>query len=81
MGASTALTLEDAAAHLAAIAGEEHTSLREGVIDVAPANVEEISGILRFASANELSVTPLGGGPRQDGETRCGHGCAWAQRA
>jgi glycolate oxidase FAD binding subunit len=64
MGASTALTLEDAAAHLAAIAGEEHTSLREGVIDVAPANVEEISGILRFASANELSVTPLGGGTK-----------------
>ena len=64
MGASAALSLEDAAAHLAMIAGREHTFLREGAINVAPANAIEMAEILRFASANELAVTPAGGGTK-----------------
>jgi glycolate oxidase FAD binding subunit len=64
MGASAALTLEDAAAYLTAVVGWEHSSLRDCAIDVAPANAREMAEILRFASANELAVTPVGGGTK-----------------
>jgi glycolate oxidase FAD binding subunit len=66
MGASVALTLEDAATHLAAIVGQEHCSLRDGAIDVAPGNPGEIVEVLRFASANELAVMPVGGGTKTE---------------
>jgi glycolate oxidase FAD binding subunit len=61
MGAPVALSLEDAAAQLAAIAGYAHTAVQAGAIDVAPANAQQISEILRFASGNGLAVSPVGG--------------------
>jgi glycolate oxidase FAD binding subunit len=66
MRASTALALEDVATHLAAIVGQEHCSLRDGAIDVAPGNPGEIVEVLRFASANELAVMPVGGGTKTE---------------
>jgi glycolate oxidase FAD binding subunit len=60
MGAPVALSLEDAAAQLAAIAGDAPAALHAGAIEVAPANTQQISQILRFASGNGLAVSPVG---------------------
>jgi glycolate oxidase FAD binding subunit len=63
-----AFSLEDAATHLASIAGREHTSVCDNAIDVAPAGALEIGEILRFAASSGLAVTPVGG------ETKSGWG-------
>lgn len=68
MSPSTALSLEDARAHLASMIGDDFVDLRDNVITVAPADVQEIAGVLRFAHENELAVSPCGG------ETKTGWG-------
>jgi glycolate oxidase FAD binding subunit len=50
---------------LAAITGPEHVRTEGRSIAVAPANSEEVAGVLRFAQANHLAVAPWGGGTKQ----------------
>jgi glycolate oxidase FAD binding subunit len=67
MSATAALTLEQGMTALASMVGPEHVSIRdEGArtIAVAPTDAQQIAGILRFASANGLSVMPTGGGTK-----------------
>lgn len=59
MSLSNALTLEQGVAQLRSIVGPEHVSLPDDTrqtIAVAPANVEQVAEVLRFASANRLST-------------------------
>ena len=64
MSTSTALTLEQGAAHLAAIVGAEHSIVRGNKVVVAPADVQQIAEVLRFTSANGLTVMPSGSGTK-----------------
>ena len=64
MSVTAAVTLEEAMAHLAAVAGPEHTHLLQDAIFVAPAGTQQIAEVLRFANANGLVVTPTGGGAK-----------------
>lgn len=64
MNTSTALSLEDAAPHLASIAGPAHTHVREHEVTVAPADAPQIAGILRFANEHGFAVTPAGNGTK-----------------
>jgi glycolate oxidase FAD binding subunit len=64
MGATAALTLHECAAHLAAIAGAEHTHLSGETVSVAPADAQQIAAILGFANANGIVVTPSGSGTK-----------------
>jgi glycolate oxidase FAD binding subunit len=52
-------------APLAAITGPEHVRPLGGATAVAPANTEELAGILRFAHEQGLTVVPCGGGTKQ----------------
>jgi glycolate dehydrogenase FAD-binding subunit len=61
---SATLSLADALAPLAGIAGAEHAQLDEGAISVAPANTWQIADVLRFAREHALTVTPAGGGTK-----------------
>ena len=64
MSTSTALTLEQGAAHLAAIVGAEHSIVRGNKVVVAPADLQQIAEVLRFTSANGLTVMPSGSGTK-----------------
>jgi glycolate oxidase FAD binding subunit len=64
MNIAAALTLEQVAAHLASIVGQEHTHLSDETIDAAPGSTQQIAEILRFANANGLTVTPTGRGTK-----------------
>ncbi len=64
MSASAVLSLDQTAAHLASIVGEEHIHLRGQSISVHPADAREIAEVLRFASDAGLAVTPTGGGTK-----------------
>lgn len=58
------VTLENAQAHLASIAGAEHTCISGEALCVTPANAEQIARILAYANQNNLAVTPTGGGTK-----------------
>ena len=64
MGAPAALTVEQGLAHLAAIVGPEHASLRGETIVTAPADIPQIAEVLRFAHANALALMPCGAGTK-----------------
>jgi glycolate oxidase FAD binding subunit len=64
MSTSAALTLEQGAAHLAAIVGSEHAFVRGETIVAVPADVQQVAGVLRFANANGLTVMPSGSGTK-----------------
>jgi len=64
MSPSAAFTLQEGAAHLAALIGAEHTSVRGETVVAAPANAQEIAAVLRFATVNRLTVMPSGGGTK-----------------
>lgn len=51
--------------HLTAIVGRQYVREHQGNLAVAPANTQQISGILRFANENHLTVTPTGGDTKQ----------------
>ncbi|MFP5207383.1 MAG: FAD-binding oxidoreductase [Acidobacteriota bacterium] len=55
---------EESCARVAAIAGAEHTRLQGETVIAAPATVQEISAILRFAHDNGLAVVPTGAGTK-----------------
>jgi glycolate oxidase FAD binding subunit len=61
MSAPAALTIEQGLAGVAAIVGPEHASLSGETIVAAPANIEQVAEVLRYAHANALAVTPTGG--------------------
>ncbi|MGC1461293.1 MAG: FAD-binding oxidoreductase [Terracidiphilus sp.] len=65
MSATSTLTHEECAAHLASIAGAEHAHLSGETVSVAPADAHQIAEVLRFADANGLAVTSCGGGTKQ----------------
>ncbi len=60
MSTSAALTLEQGAAHLAAIVGAEHAIVRGETVVAVPADVRQVAEVLRFANANGLTVMPSG---------------------
>src|ERR1039458_8298364 len=64
MSATTALTQEECLTHLASIAGKEHTQLCGETVAVAAADGQQIAEILRFADANSIAVTAVGGGTK-----------------
>ena len=64
MSATAAITQEEAAERLAAIAGPADTELAGNAIRVAPGTTEQIAEVLRFANENGLSVVPTGGGSK-----------------
>lgn len=66
-----ALAPEQLLASLAATVGQEHAALREGIVTVAPGDVEQVAEVLRLAQANQIAVTPMGGG------TKSGRGSDW----
>jgi FAD/FMN-containing dehydrogenase len=51
--------------HLEALIGAEFVRVSEDSITVSPANTQQVSEILRFASENNLTVTPTGGSTKQ----------------
>jgi glycolate oxidase FAD binding subunit len=59
-----AITCEEALARLSVIAGPADTHLDGGAICVAPANAQQIAGVLRLAHENGLSVVPTGSGTK-----------------
>ena len=64
MSTSVALTLEQGAAHLAAIVGTEHSIVRGDTVVAVPADVQQVAEVLRFANANGLTVMPSGSGTK-----------------
>jgi glycolate oxidase FAD binding subunit len=50
---------------LTAISGFEHLRIQDGVLNIEPANTEEIAAILRCADKGGFSVIPYGGGTKQ----------------
>lgn len=50
---------------LTAISGFEHLRIQDGVLNIEPANTEEIAAILRCADRGGFSVIPYGGGTKQ----------------
>jgi glycolate oxidase FAD binding subunit len=65
MSATTTLTREECAAHLASMVGAEHAHLSGETVSVTPADAHQIAEVLRFADANGVAVTPCGGGTKQ----------------
>ncbi len=61
MSTSTAFTLEQGVAHLAAIVGAEHSIVCGETIIASPADGQQIAAVMRFANANRLTVMPSGG--------------------
>jgi glycolate oxidase FAD binding subunit len=66
MGTAAAITLEECAARLAAIVGQEHLQVAGETIIATPGDVKQIAQILSFANANEIAVTPAGSGTKLD---------------
>jgi len=64
MHSPSVLRFEEAAEHLSAITGSDFVRLNGAKVTVAPGSTEEISAILRFANANGLAVTAMGGGTK-----------------
>ena len=64
MGTSAALTVEQSAAHLAAIVGAEHSIVRGETVVAVPADVQQVAEVLRFTSAKRWTVTPSGSGTK-----------------
>jgi len=64
MTISSALTLEEGLASLAAIVGPADTQLAGDAIRVAPGSAEQVADVLRFANEHGLSVVPTGGGTK-----------------
>jgi glycolate oxidase FAD binding subunit len=64
MSTTTTLTQQECLAHLASIAGQEHTQLCGETVAVAAADAQQIAQILRFADANGIAVTAVGGGTK-----------------
>jgi glycolate oxidase FAD binding subunit len=61
MVTESALTPEQLLAPLGSIVGSEHATVQEEVIVVAPADVRQVTDVLRFALANQRTVMPTGG--------------------
>jgi glycolate oxidase FAD binding subunit len=59
------ITTTNIAEALTALTGPEHVRPNEDIIEVSPANIQQISEILRYASQNGLTVTPTGGKTKQ----------------
>ncbi|MGC2400749.1 MAG: FAD-binding oxidoreductase [Acidobacteriaceae bacterium] len=57
--------MPDIIAALAAITGEQHVRAEDGVLTVAPAGSEEVSGVLRVAHEHRWPVTGFGGSTKQ----------------
>lgn len=53
------------AEQLAAITGAEQIRSNEDGVSVFPADTQQVSGILRYADKNHLTVSPVGGGTKQ----------------
>ncbi|HEV2484524.1 MAG TPA: FAD-binding oxidoreductase [Terracidiphilus sp.] len=66
MSTTTTWTREECLAHLASIAGQEHTKLCGESVAVAAADAQQIAEILRFADASGIAVTPVGSGTKLD---------------
>jgi glycolate oxidase FAD binding subunit len=64
MSTMAEMTQEECAAHLASIAGLEHSHVAGETVNVAPADAGQIAEILRFADKNGIAVTPFGGGTK-----------------
>jgi glycolate oxidase FAD binding subunit len=64
MSTSVVMTKEQGVAHLAAIAGVEHAIMRGDTIVTTPADVQQVSEVLRFANTNGLTVMPTGSGSK-----------------
>lgn len=65
MGVSAGLTLEQGVTHLVSTVGGEHVSIRNNqTIVVAPADVQQVSEVLRFANANRLATMATAGGTK-----------------
>jgi glycolate oxidase FAD binding subunit len=64
MSTSAALTLEQGAAHLAAIVGAEHAIVSGETLVAVPGDVQQVSEVLRFANANGLTMMPSGSGTK-----------------
>jgi len=69
MGLPETLTLEQGVDQLRLILGPEHVSLPDDTrqrIAVAPADVDQVAAVLRFASTNRLSTVATCGGTKLD---------------
>lgn len=66
MTAAAHWTLEQGVAHIASILGPEHVRLGAASVVAIPGSLEQIAAVLRLAQENGLSVTPRGGGTKQD---------------
>ena len=64
MNTSAEMSLNQARAGLAAIAGPAHVHLLGETIAVVPADAQQLAGILRLANANGMSVLPTGKGTK-----------------
>jgi glycolate oxidase FAD binding subunit len=66
MGSSAITQPHQVAEQLTAITGAEFLRTNDnGTITVSPADTQQVSAVLAFASKNRLTVTPLGGGTKQ----------------
>lgn len=65
------LTPERLLAPVASIVGRDHATLGDGMVVVAPGDVDQLAELLRFAQSHQLAVTPSGGG------TKSGRGLDW----
>lgn len=61
MAASSTISIQEVADHLAGIAGFDHVRVEDNVITVSPADTQQISAVLAFAGKNRLTICPLGG--------------------
>jgi glycolate oxidase FAD binding subunit len=58
------MTLNQGAAHLAAIVGAEHSIVRGETVVTVPADVQQVAEVMRFTNANGLTVMPSGNGTK-----------------
>ena len=65
MSMTVVMTLEECRAHLAEIAGGDHTWLEREVVAAAPADTKQVSAVLGFANANGIVVMPSGSGTKR----------------
>jgi len=59
MPSACTITQEQIAAQLVALVGAEHVRVAAGSVHVAPANLDEIAGTMRYSSSNRLAVIPV----------------------
>lgn len=64
MSTAAQITQQECSAHLASIAGPEHTQVAGEALVVAPADAAQIAEILQFACKNGVAVTPFGSGTK-----------------